>query len=100
MADRRELLEAWRFPHTQSHGVTLVARADAIPCVQRIFASGCRFYGYDSFAVFPDGTIQPHMEWSPSWDGGSAPPLDLLIADLQSHPVGVTHYEFVFESAA
>jgi hypothetical protein len=100
MADRRELLEAWQFPHTQRHGVTLVARADAIACVRRIFASRCRLYGYDSFTVFRDGEIQPHMEWSPSWDGGSTPPLDVLIADLQSHPTGVTHYEFVFESAA
>jgi hypothetical protein len=100
MAHRRELLEAWEFPHTQRHGVTLVARADAVPCIQRIVASGCRVYGYDSFTVFPDGKIQPHMEWSPSWDSGSAPRLDTLIADLQSHPAVITHYEFVFESAA
>lgn len=100
MAHRRELLETWEFPHTQRHGVTLVARADAIQCIQRIFASGCRVYGYDSFTVFPDGQIQPHMEWSPSWDGDSAPRLDTLIADLQSHPAAITHYEFVFESAA
>ncbi len=100
MADRRELLEAWGFPHTQRHGVTLVARPDAIPGVQRTLASGCRFYGYDSFTVFSDDKIQPHMEWSPSWDGGSAPALDALVADLQFHPTGVTHYEFVFESAA
>ena len=100
MADRRELLEAWGFPHVQRHGVTLVARADAISCIERIYASGARFYGYDSFTVFSDGKIQPHMELSPSWDAGSSPPLEALIADLQSHPVGVTHYEFVFEGAA
>ncbi|GEM_PF-1565457 len=100
MANRRELLEAWGVPHTQRHGVSLVARADAIPCVQRIYTLGARFYGYDSFTVFPDGKIQPHMELCASWDGGSAPPLNALITDLQSHPAGVTHYEFVFESAA
>lgn len=100
MADHCELLETWGFPHIQKHGLTLVARADAIPCVRRIFASGCRFYGYDSFTAFPDGKIQPHMEWSPGWDEGSALTPDELIGDLQSHPAGITHYEFVFESAA
>jgi len=60
---------------------------------------GCRFYGYDSFTVFPDGKIQPHLEWSPSWDAGSMPFLEVIIADLKSHPADVTHYEFVFESA-
>jgi hypothetical protein len=94
------LLKAWELPHTQRHGLTLVARPEAIPTVRRIFAEHCRFYGYDSFTVFPDGKIQPHMEWSPSWELPSAPSLDSLIADLQSHPADITHYEFVFESAA
>lgn len=100
MTHRRELLQEWKFPHVQRHGVTLVARADAISCVQRIAAEGCRFYGYDSFTVFPDDKIQPHIEWSPSWDEIFKPSLDKLIVDLQSHPSSVTHYEFVFESAA
>ena len=100
MADRRELLKTWELPHTQRHGVTLVARSEAVSCVRRIFAERCRFYGYDSFTVFSDGKIQPHMEWSPSWELLSVPTLDALIADLQSHPTDITHYEFVFESAA
>lgn len=100
MVDRRKLLEEWDFPHAQRHGVTLVARQDAIACVKRITAEGCLFYGYDTFTLFPDGQIQPHMEWSPSWASGSTPPLATIIADLQSHPPGVTHYELVFESAA
>lgn len=97
MTDRRELLERWGFPHTQRHGVTLVARSDAAACVERIFSEHCRFHGYDAFTIFPDGKIQPHMEWSPSWE--SAPSLETLMADLRSHPADVSHYEFVFESA-
>ena len=100
MSDRSKLLKKWNFPHVQRHGVTLVARADAIPCVQRILANGCRFYGYDSFTISPDGKIQPHMELSPSWAADSAPSLESLVSDLQAHPPGVTHYEFVFEGAA
>ena len=73
MADREELLQAWSFPHMQHHGITLVARADAAACVERIFAEGCSFYGYDSFTLFRDGKIQPHMEKSPSWEKGAAP---------------------------
>lgn len=99
MAHRRELLQAWNFPHSQRHGVTLVARADAVPCVRRIIADGCRFYGYDSFTVFADGKIQPHLEWSPSWAVGATPSLDAIVAELQSHSDDVTHYEFVFERA-
>ncbi|WP_339509876.1 hypothetical protein [Pseudomonas sp. RL_15y_Pfl2_60] len=100
MANRRKLLETWSFPHVQRYGVTLVARSDAAACVERIFAEDCRFYGYDSFTVLPDGKIQPHMEWSPSWSQGATPLLAALLAELQLHPAGVTHYEFVFESAA
>jgi hypothetical protein len=93
-------LERWSFPHVQRHGVTLVTRSEAVACVERIFAESCRFYGYDSFTVFPDGKIQPHMEWSPSWNQGGTPSLAAVLAELASHPAGVTHYEFVFESAA
>jgi len=99
MAKRRELLETWEFPHHQQHGVTLVAREDAVACVRRIYAERCRFYGYDAFTVFPDGSIQPHMEWSPSWDQQSMPSQDTLVEALNAHPAEVTHYEFVFESA-
>ena len=100
MADRRELLEAWSFPHVQRYGVTLVARRDAVACVERIAEERCLFYGYDAFTLFPDNTIQPHMEWSPSWNEGITPSLAEIVQDLASHPPGVTHYEFVFESAA
>ena len=100
MANRRELLEAWSFPHTQRHGVTLVSRSDAAACVRRIIGEGCRFYGYDSFTIFADNTIQPHMGCSPSWSNGTHPPLAEIVAELAAHPTDVTHYEFVFESAA
>jgi hypothetical protein len=96
MAAREEILKRWNFPHQQDHGVTLVARADAPACVQRIVASGCRFYGYDSFIV--DGhTIQPVMEFSPDWSGQPPPPLEKILSQLSSHPSNITHYEFVFE---
>jgi hypothetical protein len=99
MSNRRELLATWEFPHTQRHGVTLVARRDARACLERIFAEGCRFYGYDSFTVFANGQIQPHLEWSPSWKRGSVPDLETIVEDLAAHPDQVTHYEFVFEGA-
>ncbi len=98
MVDGPELLKIWHFPITLRHGLTLVARQDAIACVQRIVSGQCRFYGYDAFTVFTDNNIQPHMEFSCSWEQ-SNPSLDTLLATLHSHPANITHYEFVFESA-
>ena len=97
MADRQQILQRWNFPHQQDHGVTLVARADAPACVERIIASGCRFYGY---AFIVDGhTIQPVMEFSPDWSKGPVPSFETILAQLSSHPTNITHYEFVFEDA-
>src|SRR5688572_13203242 len=67
MAERREILERWKFPYLQHYGVTLVSRKDASACIARIFADSCRFHGYDAFTLFPDNKIQPHLDWSPSW---------------------------------
>jgi len=99
MAHRRELLEAWGFPYLQRGGVTLVARADAQACIERIYRENCRFYGYDAFSIAPDW-IQPHLRWSNSWKEDEAPTPEALLKQLGSHPAEVTHYEFVFESAA
>ena len=97
MAKRRAILERWKFPYVQHGGVTLIARKDAAECVQRIFSSSCRFYGYDAFTLYPDNTIQPHLDWSPSWSSGARPSLQAVISELGEHPPEVTHYEFVFE---
>ena len=98
MAGRKEILERWKFPYRQDHGVTLVARRDAPACVQRILDSGCRFYGYDAFRVEGE-SIQPFMEFSPDWSNGRVPPLQDILAQLASHPNEITDYEFVFEDA-
>jgi len=97
MAKRREILERWKFPYLQHHGVTLVARKDAPACVARIFADSCRFYGYEAFTLLPDNKIQPHLDWSPSWPRGTTPSQQAIISELASHSPEVTHYEFVFE---
>jgi len=99
MSDWRELLEQWNFPHLQRGGVTLVARSDAPACIKLIYANQCLFAGYDSFTVTPEW-IQPHMEWSPSWKCSEAPIPDDLLSELKAHPSEITHYEFVFKSAA
>jgi hypothetical protein len=96
MAERREILERWGFPHWQRSGVTLVARDHARTCVERILATGCRFYGYDSFIV-TDATIQPVLDFSPDWSRRPVPSLDQILSQLASHPATITHYEFVFE---
>jgi hypothetical protein len=98
MADREDILKRWGFPYSQRHGVTLVARANAPACVERILESGCRFYGYDSFVVSGD-TIQPVLDFSPDWSRGPVPSLAELRSQLASHPENITHYEFVFEDA-
>ena len=95
-----ELLLAWSVPHTERNGTTLVARADAVACLERVYLEGCRFYGYDSFTISPEGWIQPFLEWSPSWEAQAAPPLAELVDTIRVHPPEITHYEFVFESAA
>ena len=96
MGDRVEILKRWGFPHLQRHGVTLVAREHAWACVQRILATGCRFYGYDSF-ILSDTSIQPVLEFSPDWSQGTPPSLEVLASQLGSHPHTISHYEFVFE---
>lgn len=96
MAKRDAILLRWGFPFWQRHGVTLVARADAPACVERILENGCLFYGYDSFIVSGE-FIQPVMDFSPDWSRGPVPSLDELLMQLATHPTNITHYEFVFE---
>ncbi len=100
MSKWSELLSSWEIPYTQRYGVTLVARANAVVCVNRIYAERCRFYGYDSFSLSSEDSIQPCMEWCPAWEAKDAPPLAALVKTLRSHSPEITHYEFVFESAA
>jgi len=100
MAKWPELLLAWGVPHTQRHGTTLVAREDATTCVERVYAEGCRFYGYDAFALSSNGDLTPCLEWCPAWEAANAPALKEILETFRSHPETITHYEFVFESAA
>ena len=83
----------------QRGGVTLIARSDAPSCIKLIYGNGCLFYGYDAFTVTAE-TIQPHMEFSPSWEDSGKPTPSALTGELALHPPEVTHYEFVFKSAA
>ncbi len=99
MPHRRELLEQWNFPFLQRGGVTLVARSDAPACIALIYTNHCQFFGYDAFTVTEEW-IQPHLDWSPSWAGAEAPSSSGLLSQLRSHPSEVTHYEFMFKSAA
>jgi hypothetical protein len=85
MSDWRELLEDWGIPYIQRGGVTLVARSVAPACIKLIYERGCLFYGYDAFTLTTEW-IQPHMEWSPSWDGGEAPTPAELLVQLGMHP--------------
>ena len=97
MAARQEVLEGWGFPYIQRGGVTLVARTNAPACVELIYSNECCFYGYDAFTVTTQH-IQPHLDWSPSWK--QAPPLNEVLSQIAAHPPEVTHYEFVFQTAA
>src|SRR5688572_25824139 len=90
--DREELLKRWGFPHKQRHGVTLVSRKDAAACVTRIYKESCRFHGYDAFTIHPDNKIEPHLEWSPSWERGETPTREVVLDQLNGHPPEVTHY--------
>ncbi len=98
MSDRQDLLEQWQFPYTQHHGVTLVSRLDAADCLERIYQESCDFFGYDSFTLFADNKIQPHLEWSPSWSAGKRPQLNEVLEQVRAHPPEITHYEFVFRA--
>ena len=93
-----ELLQKLRSRLADLDGQRASIEAEITACVQRIVASGCRFYGYDSFIV--DGhTIQPVMEFSPDWSEQPPPPLEKILSQLSAHPSSITHYEFVFEDA-
>ncbi len=98
MTGDTEALRRWGVPFTQRGGVTLVRRCDAAACVMHIIRNGCRFYGYDAFALTAD-SIQPFLEFSPDWSRGGVPPLEVLLSSLQSDPPEITHYEFVFDPA-
>jgi hypothetical protein len=93
-----DLLRQWGIPFTQRGGVTLVDRRDAAACVTHILRDGCRFHGYDAFAVTASA-IQPYLEFSPDWSRGGTPSLDTVLSQLQDHPPQITHYEFVFDEA-
>jgi len=60
--------------------------------MKRILASGCRFYGYDSF-ILTDHGIQPMMEFSPDglvwWARAVSrePCLSTLVASREHHPL-------------
>ena len=99
MADWTDLLRDFSFPYMRRGGVTLVSRADAPLCIDLIYSQGWRFLGYDSFTV-TDDFIQPHLEWSPDWSRSGAPDKETVLAEIAQHPGEVTHYEFVFKSAA
>ena len=102
MKDWHSLLEEHGFPHIRRSGVTLVSRMDAPACLDLIYANHWQFLGYDSFTV-QDNTIQPHLEWSPDWSRSGSPgtpPKQAVLAEIAEHPTYVTHYEFVFKSAA
>jgi hypothetical protein len=99
MKNRRELIVEWDFPHVQRFGVTLVARKNWDACVQKIFADGCQFYGYDAFRVFDDGSIQPNGEWDRTWKENTAPKLDEVLIQLTKIQPEITHIEFVFSKA-
>ena len=99
MSDWRDLLEQSSFPHLQRGGVTLVARDNAPDCIALIYERGWRFLGYDSFTLTSE-FIQPHLEWSPDWSRTGPPSKESVLAQITAHPAEVTHYEFVFQSAA
>jgi hypothetical protein len=93
-----DLLRQWGIPFIQLGGVTLIDRRDAAACVTHILRGGCRFHGYDSFAV-RGSTIQPFLEFSPDWSRGRSPELDVVLSQLENHPPQITHYEFVFDAS-
>ena len=96
MADRRQVLERWGFPHIARYGVTLVNRVDADACLRRIYSDATFFHGYDAFHRFEDGSIQPHLQYSDQWTPAARPSLEALLGAVRSHPAEITHYEFVF----
>jgi len=96
MAKYSEILKRWNFPYIQVGGVYLIARQDAVSCIERIYAGPFRFYGWDAFTLSKEGP-QPYLEWSASYEASRRPTRDIIIATLNSIPNEITHFEFVFD---
>ena len=72
MSSDHKAPQQWGIPFTQHGGVTLVDRRDAVACVTQIIRDGCRFHGYDAFALTADG-IRPFLEFSSIGHVGKCP---------------------------
>jgi hypothetical protein len=97
--NQRELLQSWNFPHQIHGGVTLVSREYAKKCLRTVIEKKCRLHGYEGFTHHDDGRLQPHMEWSASWQWNHLPPMDVILQDVLETPELVTHFELVFTDA-
>lgn len=96
MKSTHEALTHWGIPFVQRGGVTLVAREHADKCAAHIIQEGLYLKGYEGFTLFPDGRVQPHMEWSASWSMATVPELSEILSQFRESPPEVTHFEFVF----
>lgn len=98
MKSTRDTLMYWGIPFVPRGGVTLVSREHASGFAARIIEGGLYLRGYEGFTLFPDGRVQPHMEWSASWSKVTVPSLSEIQTQLKESPPEVTHFEFVFQA--
>ncbi|MCL2715757.1 MAG: hypothetical protein FWD68_14555 [Alphaproteobacteria bacterium] len=78
-------------------GITRVARAEAAESACRISAQGFRVYEYSAVTILPDGGAWEQPGRPLSGAANAVDELDVLIANLESHPPDVTHFDLMFE---
>ncbi len=95
-----EFYEDWGLPFIIIGSGVLIARDQAVRVIELLYEKGFYFLGYDAFTVFPDGTRQPHMEFSASFSREKQKTLLEAIETINEDPLEITHYEFYFRSQA
>lgn len=95
-----ELFQNWRIPFAVFGRECVIERANAVGVIKQIYGHGYIFFGYDAFAVFPDGERQPITDFCASFSIKNPPSLDEALNSLKEDPLQVTHYVFVFKPSA
>jgi hypothetical protein len=94
--DTAQIYKDWGIPFVIIGSGKLIAREYAVQLLEKIFQNGYYFLGYDAFTLFPNGTRQPHIEFSASYSKNRQLTLAEAIESIKEDSKEVSHYEFVF----
>lgn len=75
----------------------LVSKKYFSDCIRKIYSNQHYCIGYDAMTLYPGGTVQPHLDYSASFNDrykyGSA--AEEVVRSILDDPQEVTHYDLV-----